>query len=411
MTRILDFDIAVDAEKGTAKAMVEDHPRSLSQNSSFVREKEIYIDTKTLSALFPVDFDYDFSQQSLSIDPREELPFQARLARELSWNKSLGNQRNPAQLPLKESKYQFLEPPFLDFGFSGNYYNSDNSSNGVPGFYLLGKGDMAMMSSEFYLTGDSQDGLDTARLTLGKKDPQGKLLGPLQATSFSLGDVRIPSFPIMGGSKYETGVVVGNTPLNLLQEYDTTFFAGNLSPGWDVELHRNDILLDTQRVGVKGRYDFEDVSLYYGNNDFKLIFYGPQGQERIETERIVVGNGMIKKGSSQYQFSVTQKDEKLFDPKDLQGTMDKNSPRLVAKYTHGLDQNLSLESGLLSQQTNGKRHDYLNVGGQGYLKEAYVRGNYIHDIAGGDAIEALGQKKVGPLDLKAKQQFFHNFIV
>ncbi len=428
LTRILDFSIAVNAEKGRAdgwflseerqfsidinsgKVMIEGQSAELLPDSLFVRDGDIYVDTKTLSNCFPVDFDYNFSQQSLYIDPREELPFQEKLAREERWGKNRGRRANPAQLPLKESDYKFLEAPFLDFGFSGNYYNSDNSTNGVPGFYLLGKGDMAKMSSEFYLTGDSKDGLNTARLTLAKNDPQGELLGPLKATHFSIGDVRVPDFSIVGNSKYETGLVVGNYPLNTPSEYDTTFFAGNLSPGWDVELHQNGVLLSTQRVGAEGRYDFKDVPLYYGNNDFDLKFFGPQGQERIQTERIVVGNEMIKKGSSQYQFSLTQKDEKLFDPRNLQGTMDKDSPRIVAKYAYGLDKAVSLESGLFSQETNGERHNYLNLGGQGYVKDAYVKGSYIHDMAGGDAVEVLAQKRVGPLDLKVKQRFYHNFL-
>jgi len=428
-TRTLDFNIAEDAEKGTAggwfmsedrtfnldtntrSGMVAGEPIHLSKESFFIREGEIYVDTRTLSSWFPVDFNFDFAQQSLSLHPREELPFQTRLARESSWKADRSHGPNQPRLPLRESANLLFGPPFVDMGLSASHGDAGTADQGWGAdYHLLGRGDLGMMNSEFYLSGDEENGLDTARLTLEQNDPHGELLGPLRATNFAAGDIRIPRFPIVGGGKYEKGVTLGNQPLHRSSEYDTTFFEGDLSPGWDVEVYRNNILLNTQRVGSDGRYSFEDVPIYYGKNDFKLIFYGPQGQKRTKTKHIMVGNEMIKKGTSEYQLFLTQKDEGLFDPGNIVDTRDRDTLRLMAKYKFGLARDLSVEGGLLSQEINRKRHNYLHVGAQSYLKEAYVSAGYIHDTEGGDAVEALVQKKVGPLDFKLKQQFFKDFV-
>ncbi len=429
LARIIDFNIHTNMEQGESKGwflsedrrfhlnissgqgMVDGREVQLEPGQFMAGDDDIFVDTKVLESWFPIGLSYDFSDQSLNLDPKEELPFQARLAREEGYQWGKGKTPYDAKLPLKPPEYSFMDPMFVDFGISGQYKDTDSTQNKETGsYYLLGKGDLGFMNSELYITGDEKERFTTTRLTLQREDPKGELLGPLKATSIGLGDVRIPSFPIVGGGKFERGATLGNLPLNITSEYDTTFFAGNLAPGWDVELYRNRVLLGNQRVGTEGRYDFDDVPLYYGNNEFTLKFYGPQGQEREEVKRINVGSNMIKPGEHQYQFSATQKDEKLYDPRQyVPKTADKESPRLIGRYRYGLSQNLSLQGGILSQKINDAPHDYLNIGAQGLFKEIYISGDYIHDLNGGDAIEALGQKKIGPMDIKIKQQFYHDF--
>jgi len=425
---ILDFNIRTDMDQGRAtgwflseyrtfdldmvsgKGRVEGKAVQLSQDQFIAGENDLYVDAKVLETWFPIGFAYDFSQQSLLLDPKEELPFQARLARENARRGGQNRGPNSPALPLKPPEYSFIDPMFVDFGFSGSYEDDDDRAKGK--YYALGQGDLGFMNSEVYATGDEKDHFDSFRLTLQREDPEGGLLGPLNATRVAAGDVRVPDFPLVGGGKYERGASVGNLPLNIASEYDTTFFAGNLAPGWEVEIYRNGMLIDNQRVGADGRYDFSSLPLYYGNNEFALKFYGPQGQEREETERIVIGSGMIRPGSSQYQVSVTQKDEKIFDPRtNIPQNVDKESMRFLGRYRYGLNKNMSLQGGILSQKINNKPHEYINIGAQGTIGDAYVSADYIHDTAGGDAVELAGQKKIGPLDLKIKQQLYKDFTV
>jgi len=223
-----------------------------------VADGEIYVDAALLSQWFPVDFSYDFSHQSVQILPREKLAFQQRMEREQAWKLSGGSQANDPAFPRAYSEYGLFSPPFIDMGLTtfytkGSKADDEFDSGFASGFYLLSKGDLAGMTSEIYLSGDDKDGLENSRLTLRRDDPDGKLLGPLEATSVSAGDIRTADFPILGGGETEKGIALSNESLNRPKNFDPTFFEGNLPPGWQVEVYRNNMLVGTQRVGEEGR--------------------------------------------------------------------------------------------------------------------------------------------------------------
>ena len=383
ITRIIDFNIQVDAESKTAKGwfISEDRQFSLdlSRGDAVIDGKqvkipegmtgradgEIYVDGQVLGKWFPVDFNYDFYAQTLKIDPREPLPFQSRSERENRRGEVMETDENGTILPRKESRYNLLEFPVVDISLQGDHESGKarESENGFSGeFSVLARGDVGKMSADIFFAGDDENGLNNSRITLERGDPEGNLLGPMNATYVAIGDVQVPSFPIISSGQNETGGTIGNQALNQTRDFDTTRFEGDLPPGWDVEIYRNGNLVGSQRVGADGRYDFKEVDLFYGKNDFELIFYGPQGQKRTQTKSINVGSEMLRKGEGEYHLSVTSKDSTLVDPNPEFKTLDQDSLRMVGQYEYGVNEQLSLSGGVISQQINNERHDYLNAG-------------------------------------------------
>ena len=429
ISRTLDFSIDVGGTQGTASGWFVSEDRKFSldmsrlevvadgkkmdipKDSISVVGSEIYVDADFLSQWFPVDFSYDFSNQSVQILPREKLEFQKRIEREHAWKLAGGSQANDPVFPRKYSEYELFSPPFMDMGLTTSYTKGSKGDDGFKsGFYLLSKGDLAGMTSEVYLSGDDEEGLDNSRLTFRRDDPDGKLLGPLKATSVSAGDIRTADFPILGGGENEKGVAISNESLYRSRNFDTTFFEGNIPPGWQVEIYRNNMLVGTQRVGEEGKYSFNDIPLYYGKNDFRLLFYGPQGQERVETKRIDVGSELLKEGSGEYSVSMTQKDVNLYDPDRIGHTQDEESLKLNAMYNYGFTKNLSIGGGVSSQEVYKDRHNYINLGARGSLEGVYLGGDYVHDTEGGDAVEMLAQTGLGKFDVNLRQRFYHDFI-
>ena len=427
MGRTLDFNIDVDSKLGTAKgwfisedrnfsidmpsmtAVVDGKTFNLPKGSIETFDDEIFMNAKVFEKLFPVNIDYDFLHQIITVDPREKLPFQARLEREQQRGRNNNRYSNQPIFPRATSGYSLLEIPSMDVGASAQY-NNDTSSKGKlkSDYYFLSHGDLAKMTSEIFVEGDEK-GLENTRFSLSRNDPDGKLLEPLKATNIALGDIRAPSFPIAGGGGNEKGIKLGNEELYKTSDFDTTYFEGTVPPGWDVEVYRNDILIDSQKIGANGRYDFNDVQLYYGKNDFRLIFYGPQGQKREETKRIDVGSEMLKKGQSEYQVSLTQKNSHLYDPDKIGNTADDDTLKMMARYQYGLNSNLSIEGGVLSEQIQDKRRNYIDLGVKANFTGVYVGADFVHDIGGGSAAEALVQTGIGPLDIRLKQQVYDNF--
>ena len=93
-----------------------------------------------------------------------------------------------------------------------------------------------------------------------------------------------------------------NKPLTGNTELNTLDLQGDIQPGWDVELYRNDVLINALTAGPDGRYVFNDIELLYGNNTFRLIFYGPQGQIREKTKQVLVDSRTVQ---NQHYFDLS----------------------------------------------------------------------------------------------------------
>ena len=312
---MMDFNISVDPDAGTAKgwfiskdrdfaldlskgsAVVDGQVIDIPQGAARVVDQDIFLDAETFSQWFPVNFKYNFHQQSIELLPRETLPFQAMADRN-DRREAIGQgTANTASLPRMEDHYKLLEPLTADITLKGSHESGKKRENGFQGGYsVLAQGDIGKMSADLFFSGDDENGLKNSRITLERGDPDGNLLGPLNATRVCVGDVRVPNFPVQSGGKNEIGTTITNQDLDRTREYDTTHFEGDLSPGWDVEIYRNGNLVGSQRVGPEGRYEFEDVALFYGENNFELIFYGPQGQKKNGNKTLERGAGYAPQG-------------------------------------------------------------------------------------------------------------------
>ncbi|HEU4499782.1 MAG TPA: carboxypeptidase regulatory-like domain-containing protein, partial [Sphingomicrobium sp.] len=143
------------------------------------------------------------------------------------------------------------------------------------------------------------------RVRTYRSDPEGGLLGPLNATHFAIGDVGGLSNRLLSSTRGR-GAEVTNRPLFNPVAFDRTRFDGDLPTGWEAELYRNGELLAFSRSDGSQRYVFDQVPLLYGDNRFEIITYGPQGQQRSRLEHINVGQDQVPAGKTWYWAGVSQ---------------------------------------------------------------------------------------------------------
>ncbi len=429
ITNSLDFNIDVDPANGQAngwfitedskfeldvpksKLMINGEKYSLPDGHIEVGKNDIYVDSRSLTEWFPVDFNIAFSDLTVDINPREKLPFQEKLDRELRREKLAKEKSNLPKLPRAETEYHLSSMPFVDVNLSSTFTNNNQESKVGSKYSILSRGDLANMSSSIYLSGDNEDGLNNLRLLMEKTDPEHGLLGDLNASKFSFGDINPSYFPIHSNYPIERGVTIQKGDIERSGVFDTTNFKGNLQPGWEVEVYHNERLVASTMVGEDGLYRFDEVPVYYGKNDFKLISYGPQGQTKEETKLITVGEDMIQKGKEGYQLSISQQGTKLIDVnKEDDEEPGDDSARLVTNYEYGLSNNLSLSTGISSFEIGKKRHGYLNFGIKGVAGRIAAKADVVHDIADGDAFHMVTQTGLGPLSIRAEHEMFSDFI-
>ncbi|NMN06513.1 hypothetical protein FHT19_003718 [Novosphingobium sp. SG919] len=295
--------LSVDLRQG--KIAVAGKERATETGEATAFDGELYVRADRVATLLPLEARADLRDQSLVIRTHEPFPFEQRLAREAERERLAGLHRNqgPQHWPREETPWLAASVPSAEAELRA-VSDDQRGTRGQADLRLAG--DLAWMTAQAYASLDSAEGLVAARVEMGRRDPDGQLLGPLRATGFALGDVA--SMPMAIGLRGVSGrgVAVTNAPIEQTSVFDTLDLRGPLLAGYEVELYRNGILVGSTAKPVNGQYEFLAVPVDFGLNVLRLVFYGPQGQRREEVRRISVGDGRLSPGQFVYSLAALQ---------------------------------------------------------------------------------------------------------
>lgn len=329
LTTVIDFPIAIDPDAQTAngwfirenrlfsldvgkrEVVVEGVRKQLDARPIFIYNYDIYVDSSLLMEWFPIDLELNFSDLVLKVEPREPIPYFERLERE----KKRGRIRALKEKKLFEiirEPYHLFTMPFVDSNIGYNYDNRAENVHSMNYAFTF-HGDMGYMNTRTFVSGNSDRMPTSLRLTAARKDYEGKMLGFLGATDIQLGDIDAISTPLVTSSGLGRGIKITNRALQRSDLFDKLTFIGDTQPGWEVEVYRNGSLVDFQTVGENGRYDFQNIEIFYGNNVIRIVSFGPQGQIREKTYNYLIDDAVLKQGQFTYQLSADKKSQTLFE--------------------------------------------------------------------------------------------------
>jgi hypothetical protein len=120
---------------------------------------------------------------------------------------------------------------------------------------------------------------------------------------------------------------------------------GYLPDGWEVELYRNDILVDYIDQPKNNKYEFKNLPVSLGVNTYKLIFYGPQGQIKEEEKSYLIDSQTVLKNQFGFDFSLTEDNRYLFEFNEDKGDQDQKDFSTSLSMNYGLTNNFSLITG------------------------------------------------------------------
>ncbi|MEA2490550.1 MAG: hypothetical protein QOH21_2342 [Acidobacteriota bacterium] len=317
LCRLLKFGITVDVEHQTAEGFFIDESRQfrldvatqhvetngtsppIPPRKIVVLEDDIYVDAEVLATWFPFDARVDLFGAMVTIKPREKLPFQVERERALEIERTLRGLRTTGEAPpFVPNPYSLLAEPFVDHQLRIGYA-TDQSGPSMQ-YATLATGDLLGCEASFFITGNEQKPISELHGTLGRRDPNGQLLGFLHAREVAAGDVLLSANDLVTVTARGNGAVITNLPLQRAFAFDRQTLTGDLAPGWEVELYLNGGLIGFDR-GKEGRYTFADVPVLYGLNVFRLVFHGPRGERRQKIETYNIGETLTPKGTIQYR--------------------------------------------------------------------------------------------------------------
>ncbi|WP_421854523.1 hypothetical protein [Novosphingobium sp.] len=415
LTRFLDLPIAVSDdghyasgwfldEKRTITLNLRDgtllvagRPVALGKGDAVAYEGELYLRAERFSDLFPLDLKVDLRAQTIAVKTREPFPFEERMTREADRERlaSRSNREGPARFPREETPWRGLSLPV---GETEIRALTDEDLGARVEADLRLAGDFAFMTARAYASASSRDGLTAARLELGRRDPDGDLLGPLKATEFQLGDVATSALPIGLRGVSGRGAFVTNAPLEQASIFDSVDLRGDLLDGYEVELYRNNALIGSTRTPVNGQYAFLQVPVDFGLNVFRLVFYGPQGQRREVVRKISVGDGRLAPGQFIYSVGAAQKDTNLFGVRGprFSPAPDFGAWRATAQLGYGLNRAITATLGAATWESAGKQHWLAATGLRSGIGATALRLDLGLQDGGGHTVEVgLGGKVLG----------------
>lgn len=349
-------------------------------------EGEMFVEAEALGMLFPLQVVPDLRAQAVLITTLEPFPFEERMRRDAERSRLAGRSENAEgdRWARQETPWVPLSYPLSDVELRAQADRSRGTRGEID---LRMSGDLAWMTAQTYLAATSRDGLVGALVELGRRDADGDLLGPLQATEFRFGDVATTAMPLGLRGAVGRGGYVTNQPIENGTVFDRIDLRGVLPDGYEVELYRNDILLASTRASINGQYEFLQVPLDYGLNVLRIVFYGPQGQRREEVRRLNVGDGRLGPGQLQYSVGAVQRAINLLGVHgpDFQPPARFGDWQATAEISYGLSRYLTLEGSTAVYEDLGRGRWLATGGVRTGLGSLAFRGDIGLSSSGGQA--------------------------
>lgn len=432
LARLLDVDISVDPLRQRAEGWVVTPDRTiridalahriivgndetaLGDSDAAFKDGDLWVRTSVLEKILPIKLAADTAGLNLTITPTAPLPFQARLEREQKRNQLTGE--NAAEAPPLEiaTPYRLFTPPSLDLNLNASVGNHSPQRTGS--YDLRAAGDLGDAGVQLFAGSDSNFRLDTVRLLFSRKDPAGRTAGPFGATRSSLGDTFTPTLTLGARSAAGRGVAITSESLERASVFDHIDLRGELPLGYQVELYVNEVLRGSQLQPVEGRYEFPGVSLAYGLNVIRLVFYGPRGERHEDVRRINVGGGELAQGETTYSFGAVQEGRNLLEVGRNAGggggQPGDGKWRITASLAHGLT-NATTITAAFAQYTP-KRDDTRQLGAVGLvtsLAGAAVQLDTAVDNKGGGAFAAGLAGRYGAASIVARHSEYRGGFI
>ncbi|HEX6661542.1 MAG TPA: hypothetical protein VF067_06715 [Sphingomicrobium sp.] len=301
------------------------------------------VQTSALERWFGIGVKPVTSGSVLVLESEAKLPVELALERQQRAQHIRRASYDLTSLPQVRLPYRMWRSPALDFVVSaGITYRASDGMRVDRQSSVFAAGEIAKLSYDAQMTTNGKGRPQALRLSAYRSDPDAKLLGPLKATHFGFGDVEGFDTRLTGSAASGRGAVVTNRPLSTQTAFDRTRFEGDLPAGWEAEIYRNGELLGFAKANSSNRYVFDDVQLLYGDNQIRIVLYGPQGQIRERQEVFNVGQDNVPKGKTWYWAGFSQPSRDLLTihkPPDIGGL-----PKAQATLSleHGIDDRTSV---------------------------------------------------------------------
>lgn len=389
---VIDAARAFELDAGAGRVTIGGASAAVDARDVLALPEDLFIRTRLLEQWLPIRLRFDASAALVRVTATEPLPMQVRRQRERMAGGLSRFQESLPEGPRMDLAWSAFDGPFVDQVLrlearSGSGFSMSHSTHATA--EILG------LQAETFLSGNDRDLLSDSRFTLGRRDPDAGILGPLGLREALAGDVFDGGLPLIMRPQSGRGFRMGTFPLQQPDVPGAESLRGPLPAGWMVELHRDGAIIDAQVAGPDEIYEFLDVPLRLGSNELRLVFRGPRGEEREVLVRRQVGPRSAEAGSFHWRASAFEGDD--------------GRQRMLASIERAFGERFVATTSFASIEMPGGHERYVAAGLQASLGSVLATFDVAASFSGGMVAEARTMTRLGPVDVTLRHAELSSF--
>lgn len=276
----------------------------LSADDFVITDLGYYLKPKIFSELFGLEFTINFNNLSVRLETDDAMPVVAQRERERR-RERLDRRQNEFQRKFDPLEFDrdpsLFNAGFLDYNLTSNFNYGGNNQylySTTIGTELLGGDFQGAVFGSYSKTSSSlrSNGL---RWRYGiRENPWISTISAGQTTADGLLPVAI------------TGLSITNEPIEPRRFYGETAFSGTAMPDSEVELYRNNTLIDFAETDEGGSYRFI-VPLSYGSSQYSMRIFNSDGQVSRRDAHVQIPFQFLPPGDITYNINAGRLDNPI----------------------------------------------------------------------------------------------------
>lgn len=382
--------------------------------NSFDGNSDIYVSLEVANLLWSLNLELDLSNLAVAVNSPKKLPYEIERERKKLQDKLNAQDTGlPPDLDLisTPSGYRWLGPQV--FGLSTRLSHSKRAGL-QSATSVSGRGDLLGFGANYTLStvSNEEDKFDAnnARILLSRKGYGNNKTLPLGLKELEIGDLIVDANRLTSQTVRGRGIYVNSSEDRRSRGFSEVTLSGIAEPGWEIELYRYKQLIDFGIVDDNGQYVFENVLLQVGDNEFKIVLYGPQGQIEERIENYPVGSKFLKPGEMSYEATLVENNVPVFDLRPVQPNEKLQGPASFIRVNRGINHRLSGFATLQRLPTSFGDKSYASVGAEFTALGGAGRAELSRDIENsGTALDLVFSKKFGGLNTTLETTAYRDF--
>lgn len=284
------------------RAVFQDRELSLSADDYIISDLGFYLHPDILNELLGLEFVIDFNNLAVTLETDNTMPVIAQRERERRRERLLRTQRELQRSfdPLRFDRVpKKFDGGFLDYNITANISETNSylfSTN--LGTEIMG-GDF--QGTVFGSTSQTSSSIRSSGLRWRYGILNNDLISTITAGQTTSDGILPVAY---------TGLKLSNEPIEPRYLYGETSFAGTTEPNAEVELYRNNTLVDFTQSDGSGSYRFV-VPLTYGSSQYSVRIYSPTGEITEREARLQIPFNFLPPGEINYNIDAGRLDNPI----------------------------------------------------------------------------------------------------